>query len=334
MKNSKVKFEYVILGIVIIGLLAYLVFRNPDRIQYELPEIEPVSDVEITKIEIQQPESSITLEKANEKWLIHPQGYPVDPQKIDRIKSSISDMVITDVISESESYAKYGLDRENRIVARVHDKNGLRHTFHIGKQAATYRHTYVKLGNDPRVFHAQDSFRSHFDETVDSLRDKTVMSFDQNEIREIHLITEAQEMVFSKAMEKAKIKTETPEAESQPKEQPEQGEKSREQEVWVLPDGQRGKTEELKSILREMSNLRCSAFLEGKSRKEFNDPIYRILLKGNNDHTLKIFPQTKEDDDSYPAISSDTPYMFSLTAPQAERLMKKPEDVLEKNDGK
>jgi hypothetical protein len=329
MKTAKIRIEYVVLGIIIIGLLAYLVFRNPDRIQYQLPEIDTLSEEEITKIEINKPKESISLEKADNQWVIQPQGYPVDPEKIKKIKSTIANLTVTDVISESENYQKYGLDKENRITTRVHDKNGFRYEFLIGKQAATYRHTYVKLENDKRVFHAGESFRSYFDETVDSLRNKLVMKFDPNEIREIQLIKGDQSLVFSKNLEKVDIQAEKASPDTQTKQQPEQKKGASQEEVWLTQDSQKGKKEELKTILTDLSNLTCSEFLEGKARDDFDDPLYRIVLKGNQEHTLEIFNKIKDDDDSYPAFSSENPYMFSLSSYQVERFMKKSDDVIE-----
>jgi hypothetical protein len=111
MKSSGFKIEYVILGVAIISLLLYLFLRNPDRIHYDIPEIDPVSSEDIHKIDKQ--------------WFIGPQGYPANPDKIQKIIKEISDFSITDVISESGSYSKYGLDDQNGIITRVYDQEGL-----------------------------------------------------------------------------------------------------------------------------------------------------------------------------------------------------------------
>jgi hypothetical protein len=39
MKRIRIPIEFLVLGIVIIALLMYLLLRNPDRIQYQIPEI-------------------------------------------------------------------------------------------------------------------------------------------------------------------------------------------------------------------------------------------------------------------------------------------------------
>ncbi|MCK4836664.1 MAG: DUF4340 domain-containing protein [Candidatus Aminicenantes bacterium] len=313
MNGLKIRVEYVILGIIIVSLMAYLVFRNPDRVHYQLPDMKSVPEDEITKIEIIKPDKAITMEKVDNQWVIQPGGYPVEPDKIKKIITDITNLTVTDVISESKNYVKYGLDEENRIIAKVYDKKGYRYEFEIGKQAATYHHTYVKLEKDSRVFHARDSFRSHFNETVDSLRNKLVMKFDQDEIREIQLINGEDTLVFTKTMEKVEIKTDN----------------SGKEEIWLLPDGKKGKKEELKTILRELSPLRCLKFIEDKTGDDFKNPLYRIILKGNKNYTLQIFKKLKDDDDSYPAVTSESPYIFSIASLQADRLMKKPEDVIE-----
>ncbi len=49
MKISK---ELIILSIIIGGLLFYVIQRKDDRINYELPDIPPVAQKELTRIEL------------------------------------------------------------------------------------------------------------------------------------------------------------------------------------------------------------------------------------------------------------------------------------------
>lgn len=327
MKSSGFKIEYVILGVAIISLLLYLFLRNPDRVHYDIPEIDPVSSEDIHKVEITRAGKTITLEIKDKQWFIGPQGYPANPDKIQKIIKEISGFSITDVISESGSYSKYGLDDQNGIITRVYDQEGLIWEFKIGKQAATYRHTYVKIQNDDRVFHAKNAFRTQFDQTVDALRDKQVMKFDPSEIREIELNRAGESLVFSRQMKKVEIKAQPPAtSEATAKKEPAE---NKEVEIWVMPYGKKGKTEEIKTMIRDLSDLSCLKFVEGKTKLEFTDPIYSITSKGNKQYTLQIFSKIQEGDDSYPAATSVNSYPFFLSSYKAEALMKKPEDLIQ-----
>ena len=75
MKGKKIKTETILLGLVIIALLIYLLVRNPDQIQYEIPEMDQIKASEIVKIEIIKAVEAITLNKKNNQWVIQTQGY-------------------------------------------------------------------------------------------------------------------------------------------------------------------------------------------------------------------------------------------------------------------
>ena len=60
----KVKKEYWILALLIIGLSLYLVFHRQDRTQYEMPVLQEVPASEITRMEILKPGGSpLALER-------------------------------------------------------------------------------------------------------------------------------------------------------------------------------------------------------------------------------------------------------------------------------
>jgi hypothetical protein len=329
MKSSGLKFEYILLGIVILSLVLYLFLRNPDKIQYSIPEIDSISVEDVSKLELIKADETITLEKKDEEWLIVPQGYPADKEKVNKMAKEISELTLTDVISESKSgYSKYGLDQKEGIRARAYGQKEVIREFTIGKQAPTYRHTFVRILDDTRVFQARNSFRSQFEQTVDNLRNKTVMKFDPAEIREIELKQGKESLLFSKQMEKVEIKAQPNDTEG--KQSTEKSPQPQEVEIWVTPDGTRAKTETMKSLITDLSNLRCLKFEEDKMKSDLTNPVYSIVLKGNESYTLNLFPKNKEADDSYPAITSVSAYPFFLSSYKAESLMKKPEDILQK----
>ena len=59
--------------------------------------------------------------------------------------------------------------------------------FDVGKAAPSFRHTFVKIAGDDRVFHASDNFRFRFESGLDELRDKTVLSFNRQDLQEIRI---------------------------------------------------------------------------------------------------------------------------------------------------
>jgi len=303
----------------IAALLLYLVLRNPDRMNYQLPGLPSIAKAEISRIDITKAGETIRLEKKDSQWSIQPLGFSSDPAKVNAIVDAIFNLSLTALVSESRNYSPYGLDKENEIQVKAYKNEQLLREFSVGNAASTYNHTYVKLTNDPRVFHAKNSFRSNFDQKIDDLRDKTVLNFDKDEISAIEISSAAEKIIFSKNVKPVAVKPN----EGQPQAQaaPPQGEVS-----WLLVDGKPGNNSELTGIIDQASQLTCEQFIAGKTKDDFKEPIYTVLFKGRKDFLLSIFPKA-EKEISYAAVSSESPYPFLLSAYKVENIMKKP-DIL------
>jgi hypothetical protein len=315
MKSVKAKTEYIILGAVIAAMLLYLVLRNPDRINYQLPGLPSITRAEISRIDIAKAGESIRLEKKDDLWLIQPQGFSSDPVKINAMVDAVFNLSLTALVSESKNYSPYGLDKENQIAVKAYKNEQLLREFSVGNAASTYNHTYVKLANDPRVFHAKNSFRSDFDQKADSLRDKTVLKFDKNEISAIEINSGAEKILFTKNVKPVDVKPneENPQAQAVPP----QGETS-----WLMADGKPGNLAELNGIIDQASQLNCEQFIEGKTKDDFKEAIYAVQLKGHKDFRLAIYAK-EEKAVNYAAVSSESPYPFLLSSYMAENIMKK-----------
>jgi hypothetical protein len=316
MKPKKTRTEYIILGAVIVALLLYLVLRNPNRINYQLPGLPSIDRAEISRIDIIKAGQTIRLEQKNSLWLIQPQGFSADPVKINAIVDAVFNLNLTALVSESGNYSPYGLDKENEIVVKAYKNERLLREFSVGNVASTYNHTYVKLGNDSRVFHARSSFRSDFDQKVDNLRDKTVLQFDKNEISALEISSAAEKILFTKNLKPVEVKADEKKPEDQALPQGEA--------AWLMADGKPGNSSELNGIIEQTSQLTCEQFIDGKTKDDFKEPIYTVLLKGHKDFRLAIYPKA-EKEISYAAVSSESIYPFLLSSYKAESIMKKPE---------
>jgi hypothetical protein len=324
MKSGKAKSEIIILGAVILALLLYLVLRNPDRMNYQLPGLPSMNRADISRIDITRAGLTIRLEKKDNLWVIQPQGFLSDPVKINAIMDAIANLRLTALVSESGNYVPYGLDKENEIAVKAYAHERLLREFSVGNAAATYSHTYVKLGDDQRVFHARNSFRGDFDQKADGLRDKTVLQFDKNEILAIEISSAGEKNLFTKNITPVQITAGEKGPQGRTATLPGEG-------AWLMADGRPGNNGELNGIIEQTSRLTCEQFIGGKTRDDLQGPIYTVLLKGHKDFRLIIYPKA-EKEISYPAVSSESPYPFLLSAYKAENIMKKPE-LLKKEKG-
>jgi hypothetical protein len=324
----KLKKEYLILiGVIAVLAIVFVVSGGRSKMRYRVPVLESLEKEGITRIEITRLGETVLLSKSQDVWTILPQEYKADPNKISSLLDVIADLALTELASEKKDDLRYELDEENKIGVRAFSGETLVREFDVGKVSPTYRHTFVRVGGDSRIYHARDSFRSTFDVDRSGLRHKSVMTFDKNEITEASISQEEGAFHFTKKL----LPPESQPAETDKEEEEELTEPAEPEEVWETEEGTRAKKTAVDSILNQLSDLSCDEFIEDKSKEDFVDPICTVMLTGSKEFSLRIFAKDDEAD-KYPALSSENPYPFFLSTWKAESFMKKPEDLLEKEE--
>lgn len=319
----KVKKEYIILILIIAALSTYLLMRSSDRTLYRLPKVAALNKSEISKIEISQSDRLIILKKKDNRWYLEPAGYLADETKVNAMLNVFEDLTLTALVSESKDYNRYDLQPEKRINVKVWQGEELKRNFDIGKAASSFRHTFVRLNDDSRVFHARDNFRGKFDFTVDSLRDKTVLSFRTADIREIEIAGDQANLKLVRSQVPAEVAA--PQVEKT-----EPSSAAAVKLVWQTSDGKKGNEANLNRLLGALGDLKCAEFINDRTKDAFSAPIYTVKLKEARDHRLDVFAKLQKDDKNYPAVSSDSDFPFFLSDSQVQQIMKDPEALLKK----
>ena len=319
----KIKKEYIILAIVIVALSVYLALRSSDRTQYKLPDIARVAAKEISKLQITRDKVTIVINRKDAKWYITPGDYPADGGKVKDMLNAIENLTLTALVSESKNHSLYDLNAKKKINVKAWQAESLKRDVDLGKTAASFRHTFVKISGDERVFHARGSFRGKFDKTVEDLRDKTVLSFKINEIREIHISKGKHKMAFNLTQPPKEVKPAENPDKSSPKSEPIKM-------LWQTAAGKNASSTKINRFLTTLSDLKCEEYISGQDKDEWKEPIFTLLLKGSKEYKLSIFEKLKIDKKDYPAISSENSYPFVLSGSEAENIMEDPKELLEK----
>ncbi len=323
----KIKKEYMILLGIIAVLVIYLIFgTGRSKMSYAIPDLKSLDQSEITRIEVIQADRSLTLAGEGDVWKIQPQEFLADPVKIQDMLKTIAELRLTDLAAESQDFQRYDLDEDSRITVKAFKADEMLRQFDIGKTPSTYRHTFVRMADDTKVYYAKESFRSRFEIEINDLRDKGVMEFDKNEISEIRITQANETLVFVKKAVPAPQEAGETEAEGEAVTEP-PPEPPADQEAWVTSDGRTGDKADLDTILSELSDLRCDEFLEEGSPDQDQEPVFSVTVKGAKDFTLRIFPKQDTESGSYPALSSESSYPFLLSTYKAERIIKKKKDL-------
>ena len=319
----KIKKEYVILVLIIIAISIYLYQHNTDRSLYDLPEIAPVNEKSITKMEIKKGATAIVLNKKDDNWYIAPAEYPTDASKVNSMLDAVKAVELTALVSESKNYNRYKLDDGQKINVKAYEADELKLEIDVGKTASSFRHTFVKPSGDYRVYHAQGNLQNTFDVTVDGLRDKVVLSLKRDDIQQINITKGQQSLAFNRTQVPVDVKATDPnksEEESPPAPKM----------VWQAASGQPVNESALNQLLNAVANLRCEKFIDGRKKEDLTSPEFTLELKGPQDYQLSIFPKAGESDTTYPGISSGSDYPFELSSSQVDRIMKDPSEFIEK----
>jgi hypothetical protein len=307
MKGKK---EIVILFFIIAVLLFYIYSDKKNVTNYDLPKIVQIDSEEISKLTINNKGLEIILIKDNDRWLVGDRKYPANSSIVNKMLDDITSLKLTALASESNNYNTYELDMKKRIELTAYSEATPVRKIIIGKPASSYRHTFVMIGDDHRVFHASGNIRNDFDKTVSDLRDKKVMTFTE-EIAEIVIEKDTEKMTIVRSVAPISV---DPIESSDPVPPPEvAGQK------WVTANGNPVKDDEIDGFIRMLANLTCDEFIEDKTKEDFESPIFVATLDGAKKYTISIY---EKQEDKYTAVSSESEYPFLIAESKANQIMK------------
>lgn len=317
MKSAK---EYIILIVVIIGLAGYLFFHKTDHTRYTLPTPDKTTAADISKIIINKKGGNIEIRKKNDTWMIMPENYAADKTKVKSMTDSLASLAITVMVSEGENDLPYELDPDHAIHVTAYAGDKKIRDIDLGKVAPTYKHTFVRMDGNKKIYHANGNLKNTFDKTIDDLRDKDVLTFETEDIGKIEI---------HKGDETVKLALATPpvdvnaEANTSDKKEVEKASPAAEQPSWTDESGKTVEKKKADDFVKKLSDLKCRSFAIGKTKKDFTNPVFEVSLSGTKDYTLSIYALADEKADQYPAVSSGSDFPFFLSKYTAEDIMKK-----------
>ena len=165
------------------------------------PKILTLPDGDIARIAIKKHDADeIILEKnAAGKWQItFPKPYGADQDAAGQLAGAVgtvnSDRLIEDKASD---LASYGLKAPNTEID-ITTKKGAIKRLRIGDDAPANGGTYVALDGDPRVFTVPSYTKTSLDKSLNDLRDKRLLTFDQDKLSRVELIAKKQDIEFGR----------------------------------------------------------------------------------------------------------------------------------------
>ncbi|MBU1170539.1 MAG: DUF4340 domain-containing protein [Proteobacteria bacterium] len=313
------KKEYIVLALIIITLSAYLVFHKSDSTHYTLPVLEDLSNSDITRIDILHGTTPLTLEKNSDQWVVGDDKLPANTTMVTAMIKSIKDLKLTALVSESKSYNRYELDEDNRIRVSAWSKDKMVRTVDVGKAASSFKHTFVKLETDPRVYHAEENIRNIFNKTEDNLTDKGVLNVDSANVYQLQVTENGKTVSLVKKQEPVTVDVTQQKKKDESTEAPPAPEPK---DTWTDASGKDKDLEKITGFVSLFSNLKCTNYIKGLAKDSLTDPILDVSITGDKAYTLSVFAK-KEGEKDYPAVSSESAFPFTLPEAKVDDIKKK-----------
>ncbi|MFP4444962.1 MAG: DUF4340 domain-containing protein [Desulfosudaceae bacterium] len=328
--------EYLVLFAIIIAAGLYLYFHQTDRLNYRLPAPAALDRAEMARLEIARPGGkSVILEKTSAGWQVTPGDYAADSDTVHTMLDAAADLDLSALVSESKDYLRYELTPDKALTVSVLAADGaVLRKIQVGKTAPTHQHTYVRLGEDHRVYQARGQLRRVFDKSADAVRDKTVLAFTPDDIRCIK--TEGDSGGVTLARQETDGREKENDQAATAAAVPAAG-----NIAWVdTASGERADQETVAAWLEALSFLECRSFLGPDPGVGRDNPVYTVTLEtaacgqpdteeeGRAVYTLSLFPPAEESGPDYRGTASGTAEAFLLPAHQAERIMKTPDQLM------
>lgn len=152
-------------------------------------KVVPIDAEAITEISIIYPGTLITAVRADEKWVItEPRGIEADSAEWDLLVSNVP-RIERDQTLETKpmDLGRYGLAEPGLRLLIKMTENRLYEVM-FGNENPRKLYNYAKLASVEEVFLVPSSWLRIFRKEINDLRDKVVLSFEQNDIDEIEIL--------------------------------------------------------------------------------------------------------------------------------------------------
>ena len=176
-------------ALLVAALGAYLYF-------YEVPEAEKAGKKEklfgvdkdtITDVDLTYTDRSIALHKTDQGWrLTKPVDAPADDAAIRALLGTLADTEVQKSLDLPTDLAAFGLDQPVTRVT-VTAKSGALPTIAVGKNTAIGGKTYVRKGDEAKIYLTASTIGFGLNKQVKDLRDKQVLTFQDDDVKKVEI---------------------------------------------------------------------------------------------------------------------------------------------------
>lgn len=197
----------IIAMLVLLGLMAGLYWSNhhpkaPETTEASAnaPKILSLKEDEISRIDLKKKDGDeIVLAKNNGAWqMTAPKTLAADQSTVSSMLSTLSSLNSDRLVEEKASdLSQYGL-ASAPLEADITEKDNKTQKLLLGDKTPSENAVYAKLEGDPRVFTIATYEKNSIDKNVNDLRDKRLITANQDKISKVELQAKKQDVEFGR----------------------------------------------------------------------------------------------------------------------------------------
>ena len=171
------------------------------------PKILSLIENDISKVALKKKGADETdLERTNNKWRItSPKPYPADQDAANQLITAVANVNSDRVVEDKASnLSAYGLNAPS-LEVDITGKGGKVSKLLIGDDTPTNSGSYAMLQGDARVFTVASYVKTGVDKSVNDLRDKRLLTFDQDKVSRVELLAKKQDIEFGRDKDRWQI---------------------------------------------------------------------------------------------------------------------------------
>jgi hypothetical protein len=205
---KEMRFRGLLVAVVLLaGLGVGLYFSNKEKAAEAAkppadapPKILALTEGDIIKVALKKKGADETvLQKSDGKWqIIAPKPYPADQDAVSQLVASVANVSGDRIVDEKASnLSAYGL-KNPALEVDITGKGGKVSKLEIGDDTPTNSGSYAMVAGDPRVFTVASYVKTGVDKSANDLRDKRLLTFDQDKLSRVELMAKKQDIEFGR----------------------------------------------------------------------------------------------------------------------------------------
>lgn len=181
----------LILAVLVAAVGGYIYWHELPAAQKEAEKekLVGVSDDAVTGIELTYPDRTIALAKTDGGWrLTQPIDAPADEPAVKSLVTAITGATVQKSLDDvpQGDLAPFGLEKPATTIT-LRTKDGPLPPIYVGKNTAIGAKTYVRKGQEGKIFLTASTIQTSINKQARDLRDKQLLAFQDDDVQRIEI---------------------------------------------------------------------------------------------------------------------------------------------------